>query len=164
MKPGKSTKKIALLILAMIAIFLSGDSHAANTTVKAPPLRNCHTAAQRDLGVWDDIFVFEDQDFMVLRRDEALFSLSMTKPSKLIKLVTAPETKSAEIILGGHSENNLWLFLQSSKTAPFAVEARTGKVSKFDIPGLKIPGDHTPGIQSHVEIHYADAVLLMIAR
>jgi hypothetical protein len=156
--------KVSLPILGLVSALLSIDSQpAANATVKAPSLRNCHTAAQRDLGVWDDVFVFEDQDFIVVRRCETLFSLSITKPSELIKLVTSPETKSAEIILAGYSENKLWLFLQSSKTAPFAIDAHSGKVCQFSIPGLKIPGNHAPGIQSYVLIRHANAILLMVS-
>src|SRR5262245_24219517 len=126
MKSKKS--KVSLLVLGLVSALLASDSQqAANVTVKAPPLGNCHPALQRDLGVWDDVFVFEDQDFVVLRRAESLFSLSMTKPSRLVKLVTASETSSTEIIFGVVSEDNIWLFLQSFKTEPFAIEAHTGK-------------------------------------
>ena len=164
MKPVRFTKIGSALAILLMSGFLPACAQPAlGTTAKAPPLRDCQTTTPKDLGIWDDAFVCEDQNFILLRRGETLFSLSMMPPSELVKLVTAPETKSTEITFGTQSNGRLWLFLQSSESAPFAIDAHSGKVVEFGIPGLKIPGEHSPGIQSYVIVRHADAVLLMIA-
>jgi len=157
------------MIIMVLALLLGSDWPLATTllthgtTVKAPPLRGCPLNGRRDLGAWDDVLVCEDQNFIVLRRGETLFCLSMKTPSELIKLTTAPETERTEIVFGTPSDSGLWLFLQSSQTTPFAIDTYSGKIFQFSIPGLKIPGDHAPGIQSYVLVRHAHAAILMIA-
>ncbi len=153
--------KTVLVLFLYHPLAISQPFHDAS--VKAPQLRNCSVTARTDLGVWDDVFVFHDQDQILLRREGTLFSLSMVTPSLLSRLITVAETKGTEIAFATHSHGRLWLFLQSSEAAPFAIDAHSGSMCQFSIPGLKLPGDHTPGIQSYVLVPHADAAILMIA-
>ncbi|MEW6363566.1 MAG: hypothetical protein AB1714_02885 [Acidobacteriota bacterium] len=133
------------------------------TLTRAPALRDCQATEIRDWGVWDDVFVCEDEEIVVLRRGEELFSVLLTVSSSPGRLATAQAARKAQIVAAAGSGTRLWLFMQSSDAAPFAIDAYSGTLSRFDIPGLKIPGDSAPGIQSHVIIRHADAALVMVA-
>lgn len=134
-----------------------------SAVAKCLPLRDCELTEERDLGVWDDVFVCDGQDMIALRRGEALFSLSMTGSADPRELAKASVLTKTQIVASATAGERLWLFLQSTETSPFAIDAYSGKVSGFKIPNLRIPGNHTPGIQSHVIVRHADAALLMIA-
>jgi hypothetical protein len=104
-----------------------------------------------------------DQDFIVLRQGEELFSLVMeasAKPKKIAKFAAA---SNSQIVAGAAVDKKLWLFLNSTKAAPCAVDALSGTVVTFDIPGLKIPGSQAPGIQAPRIAGHLHAALLMVS-
>lgn len=158
----KTTLTILYVLSLTISVSVSAES-AQSATPKVPPLHDCELTEQRDLGVWDDVFVCDDQGMIVLRRGEALFSLSMTGSADPTELAKASVLAKTQIVASVGSDDKLWLFMQGGDTAPFAIDAYSGRLSKFDIPGLKIPGKHAPGIQSHVVVQHAGGVILMIA-
>lgn len=131
--------------------------------VAAPKLHEAKTLSMTDLGMWDDVFAPHNQDYLVLRRGDELFSLSMeanAKPKKIAKVTAADNT---HVVTGAAVEKKLWLFLNSHKTGPCAVDALSGTVVTFEIPGLKVPGSQAAGIQSHRIIPHLQTALLMIS-
>jgi hypothetical protein len=128
-----------------------------------PAPQICQTKEKLDLGTWDDVFVCKEQDCMILRRGDTLFSLAMSASSKPSKLVSASELKNAHFVTSAGSDNGIWLFMQSSESAPFAINTHSGQISQFNISGLKIPGSQTPAIQSYIIVQQADAAILMVA-
>ena len=133
------------------------------TAVRAPVLRNAQFTEHRDLGLWDDVFVCSDQDAVLLRRESDLFALSTTGSTNPSKLISSLALAEAEMVACAESGERLWVLLQSTQRAPFAIEAHSGKMAQFEIAGLKFPGNQSPGIQSHVIIRHAAAVIVMIA-
>lgn len=129
----------------------------------APPLQACKVSATSDLGWWDDVFVPHDQDFILLRRGDELFSLAMAASSRPRKIAKAPAAGNTQIIAGAAVDKKYWLFLNSSKAAPCALDAYSGAIVTFEIPGLRIPGSHAPGIQWCDIVPHAQAVLLMVS-
>ena len=150
-----------MLLLTLGAATLAQSIPAA--AVGAPPLRDAESTEQRDLGLWNDVFVCRDQDVVLLRRESDLFALSMQGSANPSKLVSATALAEAQIVACADSHERLWVFLQSTQRAPFAIDAHSGEVAEFEIPGLKIPGSQSPGIQSHVIVRHGHAVILMIA-
>jgi hypothetical protein len=91
---------------------------------------------QRDMGVWDDVFLCEDQDEIILRRGETLFSLSVTGSAKPRELASASALAKSQIVACATMRERLWLFLQSTEISPFAIDAHSGQVSEFKVPKL----------------------------
>src|SRR5262249_20430169 len=129
----------------------------------APPLHACKVTATSDLGLWDDVFVAQDQDVIVLRRGAELFSLAMAASSTPRKIAKAPAADNTQIIAGAAVDEKFWLFLNSNTAAPCALDAHSGAVAAFEIPGLTVPGSQAPGIQSCDIVPHAQAALLMVA-
>ncbi|MBL7185614.1 MAG: hypothetical protein ISS70_04760 [Phycisphaerae bacterium] len=154
--------KPAMLFVIVLAVAAPPSARSVQSAT-APPLRDCELTEQRDIGVWDDVFLSDDQDDIILRRGDALFSLSVTGTTDPRELTKASILANSEIVACASTGERIWLFLQSTKTSPFAIDAHSGKVSEFKIPRLSIPGNNTPGIQSHVIVRHAGAALLMIA-
>lgn len=155
---------IALLVSLFLSLLVAARAEPVqSTTQQAPPLRLCEVMNERDLGAWDDAFVCSDQDMIVLRRGETLYFLSMTEGAAPKEMTRASALAHARIVAYAPSGGKLWLLLESTKTAPFGIEAHSGQISEFTIPGLAMPGNHAPGIQSHVVVPHANAVVLMVA-
>ena len=154
------------MLLRLFVLTIGGPLLAQSLpapTVSAPPLQNTQSIEHRDLGLWDDVFVCSDQDVVLLRRESDLFALSITGSAKPSKPVTALALVEAQMVACAESGERLWVFLQSSRRAPFAIDAHSGEMATFEIAGLKIPGSQSCGIQSHVIIRPAHAVIVMIA-
>ena len=67
-------------------------------TKNAPALMDAAIASETSLGLWDDIYVPKDADFIVLRKDDSLFQLSIDPGSKPQKLLTNPELAHTRIV------------------------------------------------------------------
>jgi hypothetical protein len=147
------------LLAACAALALEPQPKAAT----APPLKACKVTATSELGLWDDVFVPNDRDFIVLRRGDELFSLAMTASSAPRKIARAQAAENTEIVAGAANGEKCWLFLNSSKAAPCALEANSGVVARFEIPGLRVPGSHAPVIQSCVLVPHVQAALVMVS-
>jgi hypothetical protein len=135
-------------------------------TVAAPPLHKGKATATTDLGTWDDVFVLHDQDIIVVRRGDELFSFSVdasAKRKKIALMAKIAQAKATQIMAGAAVDKRMWLFLNSSKAAPCAVDALGGAVVTFDIPGLKVPGSQAPGIQSYRIVSHLRTATLMVA-
>lgn len=128
----------------------------------APPLHAGKVTATRELGLWDDVFVPQDQDFIVLRRGTELFSVATAASATPRKIAQAPAADGTQIITGAAVDDKFWLFLNSRTDAPYALDVLTGAVARFEIPGLTVPGSHAPGIQSFAIVPHARAALLMV--
>ena len=157
--------KISLELLASILCSLSVPINAESTPPgdsKAPPLLDCEVTSQRDLGAWDDAFVCEDKDMLVLRRGDTLYTLLMGEGAQPKKIVTLDALSHTRIIACIPLGERVWLLLNSTETDAFAVEVNSAKVADFKIPNLTIPGSLAPRLQSYVTVPHADAVILMI--
>ena len=156
--------KNILFLLLFLLIFVAPINIKASQSkpTKPFPLQKCELIKLIDLGVWDDIFVFNDRNNIILLRGDTLFSLSMADSAKPTKLIQSPYLENTKIVTCVTLGKKTWIFLNSAKTTPFAIEASSGKISWFKIPNLKIPGERTPTIQSYVTTKHAHAVTLMI--
>jgi hypothetical protein len=147
-------------------ILLHGTAHGAQPPSRpaiAPPLRDCKVTATSDLGLWDDAFVPHNQDFVVVRRGDELFSLALAASSAPKKIARAPAVEHTRIVAGAVGDKRCWLFLNSPKAAPCVVDAYSGTVVTFEVPGLKVPGSHAPGLASSVMVPHAKAAILAVA-
>jgi hypothetical protein len=157
-----SSQSLSLLLCLWTA-------HAASAVqpqtkaAKAPPLQACNVTAISDLGSWDDVFVAHDRDVIVLRRGDELFSLAMAVSATPRKIAKAPAAGDTQIIAGATVGEKYWLFLNSSKAEPCALDAYSGAVAKFVIPGVRLPGSHAPVIQSCEIVPHVQAALLMVS-
>jgi hypothetical protein len=131
--------------------------------VAAPPLHQGKVTATTDLGLWDDVFVAHDQDFIVLRKGDELFSLSMEASAKPKNIAKIAALKDTQIIAGTAVDKRLWLFLNSTKAGPCAVDVQSGTVATFDIPGLKVPGSQAPGIGAYRIVPHLQAAVLDVS-
>lgn len=157
--------KISVGLLASILCSLLIPVNAESTPPgdsKAPPLLDCEVASQRDFGAWDDAFVCEDKDMLVLRRGDTLHTLLMGEGAQPKEIVTLGALSHTRIVACIPSGERVWLLLNSTETDAFAVEVNSAKVVDFKIPNLTIPGSLAPRIQSYVTVPHADAVILMI--
>ena len=161
LKMRMSFRLLSLCTLTVVGLLLVQSVPAA--AAGAPPLRQCQSSAQRDLGLWDDVFVCPDQDLVLLRCESDLFGLSIAGSAKPSKLITIPTLTESKIVACAGSDKRLWVFIQSSQRGPFAIDVNSGREARFNILGLKIPGSHSPEIQSHVIIRHADAAILMVS-
>jgi hypothetical protein len=150
------------LSTVLLAAILPPVARPDVQVVDAPPLGNARIIEQEDVGLWDDAFVCDGQDIVILRRGDDLFSRSMSSRPQLIKLATVPQVRASCIVAGTRWEDSLWLFCESADSTPFAVEAYSGRVAEFDIPGVIVPGERAPSIQSHVIIPEAGGAILMV--
>ncbi len=106
-------------------------------------------APTKELGLWDDVFVADEQDNLILRRAGSLFVLPATETDTAPrKLVNLPELNNSQIRAGLSAGQSLWLLIEPDAALPFALEIYSGKIARFPIPKLKVPGDQSPQIQS----------------
>ena len=160
MKP----KLILVLALVLIGGLFGGLQANAGINVPivaAPKMRVCQEAKINDLGFWDDVFRFENSDFIVLRRGDELFSYSLVA-SDLKRIKTISHMTSARIINGVVCGKHQWLFCGSGAMPPFAIDLSTGKKVQFDIPevgGSTIHAIITTGYKGGTVIEiYGDGV------
>ncbi|MBX9789765.1 MAG: hypothetical protein K2Y37_12680 [Pirellulales bacterium] len=163
MKNGALAAIIAAFSLIATDCVIADDAQPSfGKSVAAPPLHHGGAAILKDHGAWDDAFALDAEDYLVLRRDDEWFSLSLTGQTELKKLATTPGANGSRIIAGAHANDRLWLFVQSATAAPRAIDAQTGKTVVFEIPGLTIPGTHAPVIQAFSIVPHRMAAFLMI--
>ena len=129
---------------------------------KAPPLHDCEVSNQVDFGAWDDAFVCNERDLIILRRSDTLYSLLMREGARPIEMAKVETLAHTHIVACISSGEKIWLFLNSTETGVFAIDAKSGKLADFKIPNLAVPGSCAPIIQSYVAVPHADAVILMI--
>ena len=147
-------------------IFFHGTilgAQPASKPAAAPPLQDCKVTATSDLGLWDDVFVPRNQDFVVVRRDAALFSVALAASSAPMKIAKTPAVEHTQIVAGAVVDKRCWLFLNSTKAAPCVVDAYSGMVVTLEIPGVKIPGSQVPGMQSCVVVPHAKGAVVMVS-
>ena len=150
--------KLILPLIFCALFFLS-----CSTSNRYSELYSCQVGEKKDLGLWDDIYSYESFDFLVLRKESELFSLSLTSTDDIKKLPATPDMTDTSIIDGSAWHGRQWLFCQSKNTVPFALDLQTGDIAYFNIPGLKVPGERTPTIQSSVFAEHAGGVIFEIA-
>jgi hypothetical protein len=153
---------ISSSLLFLTALFLSAIAQSSPLPI-VPALRDSQ-AIEKDLGAWEDVFVNDDQDFVIARRGEQIFSLPMTETGDPRKLAKLPALSNSRIRGGAVLGDKLWLFLESSESQPFAFEIYSGQVAHFQVPRPKdFQGARGGTIQSHVLIRHCDAALLMVS-
>lgn len=100
---------------------------------------------------------------MIVRRASELFSLAMTPASIPNKIANSPALVKSRIVTGAAIADKYWLFLTSANGLPFAIEAKSGMVCRFEIPGLAVPGSQVPEIQGCVIVPHVKAAIVMLA-
>ncbi len=135
----------------------------------APAMQECREATVKDLGLWDDALRFEDLDFILLRKKDALFAYSPVSGS-LRKIRSAPDLDNSHlvdtlawgkqqspianiIVLPGMVDGltwgkHQWVFYQGGPLLPSAMDLANGNVVTFDIPGVSTNGDEGPAIHA----------------
>lgn len=115
------------------------------------------------MGTWDDAFAPPEEDFMLLRREDSIFLLPMDRKGGPEKKLSDPDLPGSRIVKVSRSGERLWLFMESTRLSPFAIDVFSGKKVVFEIPGLKVPGSHAPVIQWYRPMPHADVALLFIS-
>ena len=156
--------------LALGAVFLlwagalwAGDNSLKVPAGPAPALRPLKASAEEALGSWDDAYAPKDSDYVIARRGKDLFKLPFEGQAQPELLASASDLEDTKIITGTRHNDKSWIFFHSKKTNPFAFEIFGKQMVKFDIPGVKVPGEQTADIQSWVFVPRESAALLMIA-
>jgi hypothetical protein len=165
-KSANSLVFVAVCAALQFFITFHDAVHAARPISKssaAPPLREGKATAASDLGLWDDAFVPDSQDFVILRRGDELFSLTMAATAAPKKTAKTPAVEHTQIVAAAVVDKRCWLFLNSTEAAPCVVDAHSGTVVRLEIPGLKVPGSQAPGIQSCACVPHAKGVVLMVS-
>ena len=157
----KAILAIIYILLPALAAPASAASVSSGTT-DVPPLRYCKSTPERDLGVWDDIFVCEEQNLIALRRGDTLFSLSMTGSPDPIERTKASAARGKKIVGSVGLGDRLWLLMHGGDTDPCAVDLYSGQLATFDIPVLREPGTPSPRIESHVSVPHAGGVVVKV--
>jgi hypothetical protein len=146
-----------LLVAASAQSILRGSS-------EAPPLLECEEKNQRYYGAWDDAFVCNEADRIILRRGDSLYSHSMCEDNPPMAMSKTPTLDRTQIIACIPSGGKLWAFLNSRETGAFAIDINSGQISNFKVPHRTIADAPAPGtrIRSHVAVRHAGSVILMI--
>ena len=131
--------------------------------VDAPPLKHAGVENRIHLGDWHDIIVLPDADNIILRRDETCYELDASANGQLTKVGDFDALRNSKFVFSARHDDSTWLFFESSTSAPFVINLKTGRTVLFDIPGLKLPGSHAPQIQSWVLAERLGGVVLEIS-
>lgn len=109
---------------------------------------------------WDDVTKLEGDSRLLLRRGEKLYQLQPPE-NQLQRVGEFRALMGTRIVKTLAAGDATWLFCESPRSVPLAVELASGRVVSFDIPGLAIPGSHTPSIQSFVDTPAGYAILMI---
>ena len=129
----------------------------------SPALVTMKSIPSIDLGFTDAVCVRPEHDLFIVRRGNSLFSLQTGPAPALKKLATTP-LANGTIVTGARSGERIWLFMQSGRKMPYALEANSGRVVPFELPGVTEPEADEPVIQSCIVVPKSDAALLVIDR
>lgn len=129
--------------------------------IAAPKMRECREAKTKDLGVWDDAFRFENLDFILLRKQNELFSYSLiTSDLKRIRIPAGmADTRIREGMTWGKHQ---WVFCQSDTTIPFALDLANGKRVPFEIPEVKAHGGRGAAIHTIINPGFEFGTIIAI--
>ncbi len=147
----------------MLSVMGAQEPQPGSKLTQAPPLLEGKVTPASELGLWDDVFVDQASDVMILRRDEALYSLAMTATATPEQLSRVPSANKTRIFTGAAFESKFWLFVNCSDRVPCAIDARNGTVVSFEIPGLTVPGSQVPEIQSCVIVPHTKSAIIMVS-
>lgn len=155
------------LLLCLALVFGGGLVGYSQTNgielpvIPAPAMHQCREAKVKDLGLWDDAFRFEDSDFVLLRKQDALFSYSPVTGG-LRKIRTLPDLVDSRLVEGIIWQKRQWVFCQSQTSLPFAVDLTTGKTVTFEIPGVKTPGADGSAIHAVINVGFGPGTIIAI--
>ena len=154
--------------LLCLALVLSGGIIGYSQTNKteiplgsAPPMRQCREAKVKDLGIWDDALRFADQDAIVLRKGDALFSYSLVT-DRLKQIRVTNDLAGVHLIDGITWKNQQWVFCQSVTAMPFAMDLADGKTVTFEMPGVSADGMDGPDINAIINSGVRPATIVVI--
>lgn len=155
-------------LLRCLALILGGGltSHSQinqteNPVVPAPAMLQCREAAVKDLGAWDDELRFADQDSIVLRRENSLFSYSLVT-GRLKEIHFTNNLAGVRMLHGMTWETHQWVFCQSETAMPFAMDLAAGKTATFEIPGVSVRGLNGPNIHAIINSAVGPAAIVAI--
>ncbi|MGE0267106.1 MAG: hypothetical protein AB7S78_01440 [Candidatus Omnitrophota bacterium] len=153
-----------MLLLTVFTENVRADTPALTVDlIKAPEVSSLKILSEKSMGLWDDIFVPDDDEFLIVRKGENLYQLSLPGDSEPVLLAASPELKNTRIMTGTRTKDKLWIFLQSFESNPLAFEIFSKKLVNFEIPGVSVPGQQTATIQSWIFAPHRSGALLMIA-
>lgn len=126
---------------------------------KAPVLKELKSGEKIDLGLWDDVFAGEEFNFMVLRRGSEIHYL---KPGSdlSVPMANIERMKNSKIVTGICLDDMVWLFCNSEKEGPFAVEVNSKTCIEFHKLYFWDIFSDVPYIQSWVFTPHVKSVLL----
>lgn len=154
---------ICLLVAMLSMTTVAAAQGPQDQLVASPPLATMKSTTPIDFGTTDAVCACPENGLFIVRRGNSLFSLETGAVPTLKKRTTTPLANAA-IVTGARSGMRSWLFMQSGRKMPYALDVDSGESSSFDIPGVTEPEEDVPVIQSCVVISKADAALLVIDR
>ena len=166
---GKSRLAVPWLLYCLLVLPANQTAKAVvssatpNETMGKGAPKVYPTEKKVELGVWDDAYLCKDRDIIFLRKGDALFSLPGSGHPTPTKILSESALVNSHIQTSAGASNSIWLFMHSDVTAPFAINTQSGLIVPFSIPGLQLPGSHTPEIQSYVISPSGYWALLMVA-
>ena len=105
---GYSMKARIRTFIAVLGVGLLTEFAAIAT----PPLTESSVTNWQDLGTWDDAYVLDDLDIVVLRRGDAFSMLTVTNAFVASSLANTPAARDSMIVGATHCDGRTWLFLQ----------------------------------------------------
>ncbi len=128
-----------------------------------PNIPSVKATDSQNLGEWDDVIAAKEQNLLILRRGQNLFSLNFATPAKINKLISSPVVQSTEAVTCMSSDQRLWMLMNSKNSAPFAIDINSGMISKFTIPEMKTEGTNSLSIQSFFLSPLANAAIVQVS-
>jgi hypothetical protein len=132
------------------------------SAIAAPPLTEAAVTNWQELGTWDDAYVLNDLDIVVVRRGDAFSLLSVTNAFAVSPLASTPAARGSTIVGAAHCDRRMWVFLQRTKDDPCAIDLADGNVVEFVTTAIRAPWRRGPEIQSRIIIPHAQAAIFMI--
>lgn len=147
-------------LLAFLLFLASAISGIAQETA----VGKCKASPLRDIGEYNDIFILENEDFVILRKGDTLYSLAMDETATPVKLVSDPSLKYTGINEGIKIHDRLWLLIVSEDETPFIIDAYSGLKKELEIPGSWHTWKTTRVTGQAIIIPELDTMILQLAR
>lgn len=161
--PFACATAIALALAAGVRAQAPAAMPPASRLVASPPLQKLSVGPVHDLGLWDQVYLPRNGNYLVVRRGDALFRQPPNGTSTPALWHRAPLLAQTTVFDDVETAGVHWLFCSHEIGMPFALDPVRGTKLVFDVPGLTSPPDQPPHIQSMIALPHLGAALVMIA-
>lgn len=153
----------SLAILQVSAARGAGDPSMEVSMAPAPMMESAQVVRDIELGKYDDAYADGGLDGTVARLGNDWFKVVPGPEPALKKIATMPDSNEARIVGGVRIGERQWVFVEGGKRRSFVLDASSGDLVEFAIPGVEPPGHLGTQIQSWVIARGTPAAVFMIS-